>query len=305
MKTIKNRKRKFAFSMKIIAALSCLAIASVGFASWLVVHEPESTNTAGDVNVALTSAAELVFEKPTPTLGDVGNGNVEVSSFSFGRPAEKGAVDIKWLVPQEVETEDMIEVYTLTFKPQNLPTGTIAKITLDFDAVHATTDGSTTNYQDINTRLAKLISQKYLTLSIQIDGQTPVVYDEENPLPTTGAVVKYDVSWDDLLAAQTGNESISVNFTIQFAWGDAFGNKNPYVYYNTMEDPTAQDKVDALNVLAEIAALVKGTQLFDEDGDPVAGADYRIDGADAPLSYLVVIDAELDLNNVQYPGESA
>ena len=72
-----------------------------------------------------------------------------------------------------------------------------------------------------------------------------------------------------------------------------------------MEDPTAQDKVDALNVLAEIAALVKGTQLFDEDGDPVAGADYRIDGADAPLSYLVVIDAELDLNNVQYPGESA
>ena len=298
MKTVKNRKRKFALGIKIAALCSCLALASVGFASWLVVQDPDAKHNVGDVNVALTAEADLLFEKPAAIK--VSDTNLNLNSFSFGRPATE-EVQIKWLVPQEVETEDMIEEYTLKFKPQNLPTGTVAHVSLDFDAVYATGSGETTNYEDRNTKLATLISKGYLTLTITVGEGVKaksVIYDKSNALPVTGGVVNYDVDWDTLYAAQNATEdnakSISLPLTIEFAWGSTFGGDNPYVYYNSLENPTALQKEAALEVLAEIAATIKGL----EYEEVKAGTANEVNAK--PISYLVVIDAELDLDDVEY-----
>lgn len=310
MKTVKNRKRKFALGIKIAALCSCLALASVGFASWLVVQDPDAKHNVGDVNVALTAEADLLFEEPAAIK--VSDTNLNLNSFSFGRPATE-EVEIKWLVPQEVATEDMIEEYTLKFKPQNLPKGTVAHVSLDFDAVYKTISGDTTNYADRNTELATLISKGYLTLTItvgEVGSAQSVTYDKDNALPVTGGVVNYDVDWDTLDAAQkaldVGAQSISLPLTIQFGWGDAFKltrtideeevtkNWNPYIYYNSLSNPTAEQKIAALEVLAEIAATIKGL-----DYEQVkAGTANEVNAK--PISYLVVIDAELDLSAVTY-----
>ena len=302
MKTVKNRKRKFALGIKIAALCSCLALASVGFASWLVVQDPDATNTAGNVNVALTAEADLIFDKPTPTLG-VGNGEY-VPKFVFGRPADKGAVAIKWLVPQQVETEDMVEAYSVSYAPLNLPTNTIAHFTLNFDGVTTSVVDGQTNYTDVNTRLATLISKGYLTLTVTFGDQTVVYNDAKdgeenftNALPAEGASVTYTVDWATLnAAALAAGGKGTIDFSIQFAWGSAFDGKNPYVYYNTLENPTAQQKEAALDVLAEIAALVKG---LDKDAIK-AGTALEPDPNPNALGYLIVIDAELDLKDVEY-----
>ena len=271
MQTLKNRKRKFALSVKIIAMLSCLAIASVGFASWLVVHDPNAKDVGGQVNVALTSAAELTLSA-TAKEADLSVGNVAKAKFSFGRPTTK-TVDIKWLVPQDVDVEDLLEEYSIGYTPSNLPTGTKAKFTLTFAGVVSGGDG--------NARIAELIADEYLTLTVTFGGVSKT-YNKTNAFPAGGAVLEHSLDAAALAAAGT------IDLTIQFAWGEKFGNKNPYEYYNGLPH-TAGNVTEALTTLKLLAAIVKGT------------GDYQVAGADAPLSYNVNIDAELDLSGVQYP----
>ncbi len=300
MKTVKNRKRKFALGMKIAALCSCLALASVGFASWLVVHEPEDQTVDGAVNVALTSSAELKEIKATPTLGaDDADYKAE---FVFGRPTKGEAAPIKWLVPEDVEVEDLVEEYTLTFKPQNLPTEAKAVFAFDFDGIVDSVEN--------NTALTTLIQKGYVTLTITIGDaegslgtQVTKTFNTTTPFPLVDdletpavdeSVLTFVVPWEKLSTLQEAGDTASIPFKIEFEWGGTFGGENPYNFYNTLVDPDADAKAGALNVLGEIASLVKGITLDQATGKTeVTGAkDY---------SYLISIDASIDLGGLEYP----
>ena len=301
MKTVKNRKRKFALGMKIAALCSCLALASVGFASWLVVHEPEDQTVDGAVNVALTSSAELKEIKATPTLG--ADNDSYAAKFVFGRPKKADAAPIKWLVPEDVEVEDLVEEYKLTFKPQNLPTNAKAVFAFDFDGIVDSVEN--------NTALTTLIQKGYVTLTITIGDavEFPGVevvtktFNTTTPFPLVDdpatdddeSVLTFIVPWEKLSTLQTAGATASIPFTIEFEWGGTFGGENPYNFYNNLVDPDADAKAGALNVLGEIASLVKGISMDQATGKAeVTGAkDY---------SYLISIDASIDLGGLEYPN---
>lgn len=300
MKTVKNRKRKFALGIKIAALCSCLALASVGFASWLVVHEPEDQTVDGAVNVALTSSAELKDIKATPTLG-ADNDSYE-AKFVFGRPKKADAAPIKWLVPEDVEEQDLLEEYTLTFKPQNLPTEAKAVFAFDFDGI--------VDSEENNTALTTLIRKGYVTLTITIGDaegslgtQVTKTFNTTTPFPLVDdletpavdeSVLTFVVPWEKLSTLQDAGATASIPFTIEFEWGGKFGGENPYNFYNNLVDPDATKKSEALTILGEIASLVKGISMDQATGKAeVTGAkDY---------SYLISIDASIDLGGLEYP----
>lgn len=317
MKTVKNRKRKFALGIKIAALCSCLALASVGFASWLVVHEPEDQTADGNVNVALTSSAKLDEMVVTPVLDAAKN--PVFSTFIFGRPKKADAVAIKWLVPQDMEIEDLTEVYKLTFKPKNLPVGAKAVFKLDLDAITKEIVDDETVETVVNDKLTTLISKGYVTLKITIGedlagnkfqniAPVSMTFNKTNVFPVvdnpeTDAVetdtLTYTVPWTVLETIQNSSGTAEIPFKVEFAWGEAFGGINPYNYYNSIDDSelTAEVKQRALNVLAEIASTVKGITLAAAKGEEQAAANAKA------MQYKISIDASIDLSGIAYPDD--
>ena len=272
MQTLKNRKRKFALSVKIVAMLSCLAIASVGFASWLVVHEPNTTTNAGDIEVAVTSATKLQL-----AVGAVKPGEGVVDGYNhkfvFGRPDPKPTTENFWLIPQGVGVESLSAAYKLTYTPENIPDGGKATLKLSFNGV--------VGGEVDKTKLAALISKGYLTLTVTF-GDVSKTYNKTNPFPASGLVeVEKELDYEKLQDVTT------LDFSITFAWGSAFGGENPenpYVYYNNMAH-TNENAEEALEVLDEIATLVQGADEDDASDD---------------LSYKVTVSAVLDLSNIDH-----
>lgn len=251
MKTLNKKHRKFKLSLQIAAILSCVAIASVGFAGWVIVNQPENKTATGSVEAYAVSEQGFAFGELT--FADSKDGII------FGKEAAPAMWDFNqddeaetytsygWLVANDVTDECM--VLTLTV-PYTVDESILeADITIDFDAKYAggESDGA-------NAKLLELINNNYITFTMN------AYLDEakSNSIGSTsflsgGATLEFDLQRDNSGVNEFANGKFYIE--IKFAWGTAFKGFNPYVYFNGQQ-MTDELKSAAKKALAAIDSAV-------------------------------------------------
>lgn len=209
----------------VLCLLATFALASIGFASWIITN-PDVTvegTQVGDFTVydAVDQSVGLTYSFDKNVLDKTG--------FIFGKPADTSSVLNPWLtVSNDMAVEDLTVNMTLTVTN---PTSLANDIKVYF-------------YVAKESNLATAITNKYIKCengtfankTITIGGTPTEVYAVEI------TVSKADVS--------DGSHVV----TFEFAWGDAFklesSNVNPYFYYNSGNYQA--DAEETLDTLAEL-----------------------------------------------------
>ena len=267
---MKKTTKKLSLGMKIASVLACLAIVSVGFASWWIVKFPAPTKaTDGQFEVYAVNTKSIHFSNIA--WGTVDDADSDVV---FGHPGSGTAV--RWLgYDNDVQAQDLEAVLSFTVSVHNgeevtdeLDSGSALKnyldtISLVFDPQSANFDAAIgngiaapkisysldggTNWSDAQTYSA----DKY-TLTINADTQTGNFAD----------------------AFTTGTQVVMVKF--EFGWeytpaGDSTQTVNPYDYYNgkTYKDALA---TEAAGILSKINDIGNTTYKIDISTTPAGEA---------------------------------
>lgn len=227
-----TRKNKLSLSIKIAAILSCLAIVSVGFASWWIINYPGTKEfKTGSFTVYSVDEKNIEFSDITA----VGSANVV-----FGKPASPNQTT-KWLGTTKVDNESLTAVLkldvTLTSKESDALNDYLK--TIDVKYVGGAHDG--------------LVSSNYLAapvISYRVGGSDSDV--------TTGFTTASGTTFTiDAPDAKTA----TIYLKFEFKWGTVTENTNPYDYFNAQEqtdnNPVTNktEKQTALDMLGAIAAL--------------------------------------------------
>ena len=245
MKTVKSRKRKFALSMKIAAMLSCIAIASVGFASWLIVIKPEDQSQSG--NITASTVSEKGLELSSSWVGSK-------NSIILGKPSE--VANNGWLLAQDsIDEEVLSATLNVTYKPINITT---AKITVDFLG-HIGAKPESAAWNEDTARLVAIKDYIDVTVTVSGDGVTSPVSQTYN-----NGLEPIVINLTGLNTEGTNNATKTLTVLVQFSW--KFGEKadpytpgvNPYTYYNGL-DNNATNRAAAKTALEAIYDAVHGT----------------------------------------------
>lgn len=257
---------KFSLGMKIAAILSCLAIVSMGFASWWIVKTPEET-TVGDFTVYEADVKRIKFD-----VKDSSNGSAP--NIVFGKPSNPTSGG--WLIPgADVATEDLqativFDVYVgdeddsgvVTPDTSTTLDTLLSNITVNF-APNATIAQALNNAIKNNYITAPVIDATYTwegnATPVDTVTEQTYAYDSTDLSKAGGAT---------LTIAAPAQTKITVTLTITFGWGSAFNsvvagvnggvatNHNPHVYYNNLtNNPTNEQITEAKNALNALWAM--------------------------------------------------
>lgn len=200
-----SRKSKFSLGMKIVCILSCIAIASVGFASWWIINYPqEEAYESGSFEVYAVNQKSVSFSDITA----IGNANI-----IFGAPAEPTTAT--WLG----YTEYNEETEPTGIKEENL--SAVLKVTVSIANELTLKDYLNGVNVDFNAGDAfDAVSQAYV-------GAPQVFYQIGG---TEGEWTAADSS--DFTIAMPEASSADIYLKFVFSWGDATDGVNPYNYFN-------------------------------------------------------------------------
>ena len=260
MRTVKNRKRKFALGMKIAAMFSCIAIASVGFAAWIIVNKPANQETAGSITASTVSEKGLTLTAAASS-----------AAIILDAPASANKSG-DWLISDVsgVAVESLSVTIPVTYEAIGIGS---AEITVNFKAV--LTDGS-----DGASRLAELIGTdaktNYVNVVVSLWSVNPSTVDMDDDAQVSAYrkdvdTYNYDDEKEDTTFSLSGlnNQEVDGTFWIKidFGWGAAFEGKNPYTYFNDL-DPNHDYALDAekTNKLAAKNALTAIYEAIYEEG---------------------------------------
>ncbi len=205
-----TKKIKFSLGMKIVSILSCLAIVSVGFASWWIVNLPAEKATAtGSFTVYSVSEKNITF-------GDVEGTD---TAIIFGQPANT-ETKTTWLGKTKVENENLTAIISIPVTLSNSDDSSsddkladyVSSITVEFDA---------------GAQYTTLVSSEYLadpTFQYSTDGTN---YTDANATVTSGKT-SFEVSVPTTEELKTATIYVKVTF----GWGAVTGGANPYDYFN-------------------------------------------------------------------------
>ena len=219
---MRQRKKasKLSLSVKLISILACVAVMSVGFASWLIVGVPETTT--------LADGSFEVYNVVDKTV-TMSNESFTNSLIKFGKPTENASTG--WLVADgNVAVANLKATYTATY---SAAAGDSVKIN---EAMSKVTVALASN-----TTLNSAITNGYLGAPLVF------VYLDDVLQNTEVADQTYDngFSYDAVMPAES---SVTLKVEFVFSFGEKFGNENPYTYFNTLEagaKPDGSDKTNA------------------------------------------------------------
>lgn len=212
---MKKTTKKLSLGMKIVAILACLALASVGFASWLILQvENPDTMTDGSFTVYSVDTKNVKIEGAAFT-GDS-------AKIIFGKKTE--GVTESWLIAGENVADENLKA-TLTFN-----------VNLYDDDGQLSDAGAIKDYISevelsfVPTGIDDAITANYIT--------APVItysYKDNDNTEHTGTIT-YDPNNDaadlSISMVDADKNTVAVTVTIEFDWGTAFDNQNPYEYFN-------------------------------------------------------------------------
>ena len=234
MKTLKRKNRKLALGVKIASLLSCVAIASVGFAGWLIVGQ-SSTVAQGSVTAYTVSEEGLTFGTPTVVTGQNANivfGKVELTDL-------EDYINYNWLIADSsVAPQNMMVTFAIPYTfSANVSSATL---TIDFSAMYGD--------EEADEELLSLITAKYITLDLYPyykagnDGPQTDLLSTPSTAPFVSGAEEATCTLSPS-AGLTGTLYIQITFN----WGEAFDHFNPYQYFN------GQGKTDPLATAAKTA----------------------------------------------------
>ena len=226
-KTLKKfRKVRLSLSMKIISLLSCIALVSMGFASWWIIKIDTGTTMGSFVtyqveekNIHIDGFSALIDADSHPDI-------------VFGAPA--GSVN-GWL---QVHNETKVEAMSFTYTYDLWAEGEDVRALVDSVVL------TLTPTQTVAANLQKAVARGYIknptvSGSIGSANATPGTFDG------TDIEVTFDItdqSTTKSVTKDTGSETaVQVSVTVTFEWGAAFGNSNPYTYFNTLTSTATPD----------------------------------------------------------------
>lgn len=226
-KTLKKfRKVRLSLSMKIISLLSCLALVSMGFASWWIIK----------VDTGTTMGSFTTYEVEEKNIHIDGFTSESDAEIVFGVPDVNNA-KTGWLqVRSESKQENLEFTYTYDLWAENDDVRQfVDKVTLTFTPSEA-----------VAANLNKAIARGYITAptvscKIGTGSATSATYNNAN------AVVELDIATNSAVVsvADKGDKVVQVSVTVTFAWGDAFkpsgenAGVNPYTYFNALASNAA------------------------------------------------------------------
>ena len=277
---MKKTTRK-SFSRKAIVVVMSVfltvSLTAVGFASWLISKDGGATGS-GNVNVSDVSDEILGVEITDSTnLGNIHFGPLEsdVSGnirFDDKKPAEKESltITVKGSI-QRFKTLSQMEVKI------KVPAGVIAAAGYKV----ASEDGNKKTYV-VDENLPK-----YITLPAG-------AADENGNLIDTSKKVEY-LATNEVFKENTADNTAKFTFTIEFGWGELFGNKNPGRYLDGEDGLTVspENKTALLAIAnADKASSSQYTELTAEAKRDILNKMKTVIGTDESSKYTVVIDAK-------------
>ena len=222
--------------MGAIIALSCASLVSVGFASW-VISQKDEANVTGNISVDTVDDDRYLIRNAS--------GGTDFT-LSYGQNVagkDPQAIVFGWdntgVTPANVWLEN-----------NDIATSTQLKA----DQLHATLD-----LYVYNPDASYTTSSLKATVSIE-DADELALWNaavNEDYLNDLDTVASFEVS-TDAAATLTGNGSKlfkKITLKLDFSWGGAFGNHNPYIYYNDGTKTADAYGDEAITALETIEAL--------------------------------------------------
>lgn len=218
----------------VIGVLAIFALASIGFASWIITNPNSGTETPG--TIVVDDVTSEVFSITT-TWDATSNGKIV-----FGKPVDYVEKETDWLTSDSAEKENLEAELTIKFNKkdnvdlESILTATPVKLALKVVDNNVVSDNEEDKIlSDVDA--ASLFSN--LTLA------APVL-----KIKVGSSFVDFDGTID---FADLDSDATCV-IKVIFAWGSATGNVNPYEYYNAIKFGTDQDpseEVLPIEVVAE------------------------------------------------------
>lgn len=218
---MKQKKFKFSLGIKIVTILSCVALVSMGFASWWIVR---INNDAGVSHGSFT-----VYEVTEKEV------TVTVVSFTpeyivYGTSTKEPATTPTWLIASDPQMASDTLTSTLTF-------------TVDADDVNLNELVGTVNVTFVPNENSKsafdaaiangYISAPVVNASYKIGDAAAVDIYSDAEGTNKNFTYNNNSLTISLPAAALADNAVTVTMTFNFGWGAMTGGENPYDYFNT------------------------------------------------------------------------
>lgn len=232
------KKMKFSLGMKIVSLLSCVALVSMGFASWWIVQTPEEQYREGDFTV-------YTVEEKHVTFSDVAITN---STIVFGTPTDTSIT--KWLIPSPTVQTQVLQT-ELSFT--TTVTETTPNLDVLLDSINIEFDMSS-----IMTNFAAAITEGVLGTPVLTASYA--LGDSTDYTDVTGITFDTTDYKTVITVPAQANATMKIKVGLQFVWGYTDG-KNPYTYYNAQTYTTGLASAAAADLTA-LAKLGTGAKEF-------------------------------------------
>ena len=252
---MKQRKFKFSLGIKIASILSCLALVSIGFASWWVIsiNKPAAASTG--------SFTVYEVEEKNVNITVDGNNGWTGAEIIFGKSTKTPATTPTWLLANDPNMKNQSLSATLKF---NVATDDadvaldelVGGVTVTFDLSTAEVAVPETIDADEKMTFAELFQYamgKGYIAAPKISG----TYGSGTSIGDAQTYSNGAVTVALPAAALTTN-SVDVTINFEFGWGSMTykdgANQNPFDYFNTVDYNTT-NKENALAMLTTIDLL--------------------------------------------------
>ena len=242
-KAMKNFKKvRLSLGMKIIALLSCVALLSMGFASWWIIKPVEAAYTTGSFTAYDVVTKELHIGNVAVT--SEGTTEEHQGKIIFGKPNNAG--NAVWLVAgDEIEDEKLSTLLIFTVSVKNPTDATTNAGQVDTSAVVQNLVNSVDVTITLPEKVADAVKANYLaTPSLQYAILSNYTANTDYTATSVSGTSTYTGT-----ATTTGQQKITLNvpmpenttgtvtvaLKLSFAWGTAIGSANPYTYFNGLD----------------------------------------------------------------------
>lgn len=203
----------------VLCLLATFALASVGFASWILTNPNAAVTgtTTGDFTVynAVDKSVSVEVEFTNET-------------FVFGSPVDQNEFANPWLTMDGLSTDVLSTTITLTVS--NYESLSDAGLTVEIYDVFA------------DSKLKAAIDGEYIQCKSGSFSDT----EKTLTLPDESTVKAYTLT-KTISKSEITAGSGTVSFNLTFDWGVTFGEENPYNYYNALDyDASASTELNAL-----------------------------------------------------------
>lgn len=231
---MKTATKRFSLGVKIASILTCLVVAAVGFASWLIIRPAAPATESGSFTVHEVETVDVTLDVTAVK-----------SAIVFGKGTTTNANP--WLrASDDMGDESLTAIFTVT-----------ADTTRDDINLNSTADKFEVTFS---------IKDQFATLFDGAIGEyikAPVVNIKS--AGTTVATATYNNA--DVTVSVDAAAAKTQEFTIEivFDWGSITGNENPYTYFNGLSATTENiaKAEDFLKKIFEIVDSTTATTIFD------------------------------------------